>query len=103
MVVRKAASMARELHVPILGLVENMSYVECPQCGEEIQVFGYSHAAEVAEALGAPLLGRIPLDPELAMRCDTGQVELYTSDVFEPIAARLEERVPDVKCKPLDE
>jgi Mrp family chromosome partitioning ATPase len=103
MVVRKAASMARQLNIPILGLVENMSYVECPHCGEEIQVFGYSHASEIAEALGVPLLGRIPLDPELAMRCDTGQVELYTSDVFEPISARIAERVPDVKCKPMSE
>jgi ATP-binding protein involved in chromosome partitioning len=101
MVVRKAASMAKDLHVPIIGLVENMSYIECPQCGHEIQVFGFSHADEVAESLLAPLLGRIPLDPELSMRCDTGQVELYTGEVFEPIAAKIMELVPETKCKPL--
>ncbi len=101
MVVRKAASMAKDLNVPIIGLVENMSYVECPECGHEIHVFGFSHADEVAESLGVPLLGRIPLDPELAMRCDTGQVELYTGDVFEPIASKIVELVPEVKCNPL--
>jgi len=101
MVMRKAAQMAQTLNVPIIGLVENMSYVECPDCRREIQVFGPSHAAEIAQILGVPLLGRIPLDAELATRCDSGQVELYTNDVFEPIAARVSELVPAVKCKPL--
>lgn len=101
MVVKKAASMAKNLSIPILGLIENMSYVECPDCGRRIEAFGESHAAEVAESIGVPLLGRIPLDPELSVRCDTGQVELYTADVFEPIAARISELVPEVKCKPM--
>ena len=101
MVVRKAARMAKELSIPILGVVENMSYLECPDCGHTIEVFGESHAAAIAEAVGAPLLGHIPLDPELAVRCDNGQVELYTSDVFEPIAAKISESVPEVKSKPL--
>ncbi len=101
MVVRKAAGMARNLNIPIIGLIENMSYVECPDCGRRIKVFGHSRADETAEALGVPLLGRIRLDPELSTRCDIGQVELYTSDVFEPIATRISELVPDAKCKPL--
>jgi len=101
MIVRKAAHMAQTLNIPIIGLVENMSYVQCPDCGREIQVFGPSHAEEIAQALGVPLLGRIPLDAELSTRCDSGQVELYTNDVFEPIADRITELVPDVKCKPL--
>jgi Mrp family chromosome partitioning ATPase len=101
MVVRKAAGMAQELSIPIIGLIENMSYVECPQCGQEIQVFGLSHAEDVARALGVPLLGAIPLDPRLALRCDSGEVELYASDVFMPIAARISDLVPDVKRKPL--
>ena len=101
MVVRKAASMAKELNIPIIGLIENMSYVECPHCGQEIQVFGLSHAEDVARALGIPLLGSIPLDPELAVRCDAGEVELYASDVFMSIAARISELVPNVKRKPL--
>jgi len=101
MVVRKAASMAKDLNIPIIGVVENMSYVECPDCGREIKVFGESHSAGIAEAVGAPLLGRMPLDPELAVRCDTGQVELYTGEAFEPIAAKISELTPEVKCQPL--
>lgn len=101
MVVRKAARMAQILNIPILGLVENMSYVQCPSCSQKIDIFGPSQAEETARALGVPLLGQIPLDPELAMRCDNGQVELYTGDVFDPIAARIVELVPDVKSKPL--
>jgi Mrp family chromosome partitioning ATPase len=100
MVVRKAAGMGRLLNIPILGLIENMSYVQCPDCGRQIDVFGPSRAEETAQALGVPLLGRIPLDPELATRCDVGQIESYGGRVFEPIIARISERVPDVKAKP---
>ena len=100
MVVRKAAGMGRLLNIPILGLIENMSYVRCPDCGRQIDVFGPSRAEETAKALGVPLLGRIPLDPELATRCDVGQIESYDGRVFEPIIARISERVPDVKVKP---
>nr|MBC7244385.1 Mrp/NBP35 family ATP-binding protein [Chloroflexota bacterium] len=101
MIVRKAARMAQTLNIPIIGLVENMSYVQCPACGQKIEIFGPSQAEETARALAIPLLGQIPLDPELALRCDNGQVELYTGDVFDPIAARVVELVPDVKSKPL--
>ncbi|MGQ9493072.1 MAG: Mrp/NBP35 family ATP-binding protein [Anaerolineae bacterium] len=101
MIVRKAARMAQTLEIPIIGLVENMSYVRCPACGEKIEVFGPSQGEETARMLGVPLLGQIPLDPELAIRCDNGQVEWYTGDVFDPIAARVAELVPDVKSKPL--
>lgn len=101
MVVRKAARMAQQLNIPILGLIENMSYVQCPDCGRRIDVFGPSRAEKTAEALGVPLLGRIPLDAELAIHCDSGQVEEYSSDVFSPIAEKISELVPDVKCKPL--
>jgi Mrp family chromosome partitioning ATPase len=101
MVVRKAARMAQQLAIPILGLVENMSYVRCPDCGKRIDVFGPSRAEETAEALGVPLLGRIPLDSGLALHCDTGQVEEYSGDVFLPIAEKISELVPAVKCKPL--
>jgi len=100
MVVRKAARMVRQLNVPILGLVENMSYVRCQRCGEEMEVFGPSRAQETAEKLGLPLLGRLPLDPELARRCDAGEVELYPVDVFAPIAAEIAARMPAVKCEP---
>ena len=92
MVVRKAARMARHLNVHIVGLVENMSYLVCPKCGEQIEVFGPSQAMHTANQLGVPLLGRLPLDPELARRCDAGQIEEYAVDVFEPIAEAIVKR-----------
>jgi len=101
MVVRKAAHMAKQLSVPILGLIENMSYVQCPDCGKEIRVFGPSRAEDTAEALGIPLLGRIPLDSDLAELCDAGHVEDYAATAFVSIAEKISAAVPDVKCKPL--
>ena len=100
MVVRKAAGMARIMQVPIIGLIENMSYVQCPDCGRKIEVFGPGNAEEAAKAMGVPLLGRVPLDPELARSCDQGQVESYPGQVFEPIAAAVSLLVPEVKCTP---
>jgi len=100
MVVRKAAGMARIMEVPIIGLIENMSYIECPDCGHRIEVFGPSHAEETAQTMGVPLLGRVPLDPELARSCDQGKVESYPGKAFEPIAAAVSLLVPDVKCTP---
>jgi Mrp family chromosome partitioning ATPase len=91
MVVRKAARMAWHLKVPIVGLVENMAYVVCPKCGERIEVFGPSQAFHTALQLGVPMLGQLPLDPELARRCDVGEIEDYPLDGFEPIAARMVE------------
>jgi hypothetical protein len=91
-VVRKAARMACHLNVFIVGLVENMSYLVCPKCGEQIEVFGPSQAMQTAMQLGVPILGRLPLDPELARRCDAGEIEEYTADVFEPVAAKIAER-----------
>lgn len=101
MVVRKAAHMAQQLSIPIIGLIENMSYVLCPDCGRRIDVFGSSKADETARALGVPLLGRIPLDPELASHCDDGLIERYSGEVFDPIASRVVELAPQTKSKPL--
>jgi Mrp family chromosome partitioning ATPase len=92
MVVRKAARMAWHLNVPIVGLVENMSYFVCPKCGEQTEVFGPSQAMRTAMQLAVPLLGRLPLDPELARRCDAGEVEGYPTDAFDPIAEKVAER-----------
>jgi Mrp family chromosome partitioning ATPase len=89
MVVRKAARMALHMKVSTVGLVENMSYTICPNCGERIEVFGPSQAMQTANQLGVPLLGQLPLDPELARRCDAGEIEEYTIDVFEPIAKKI--------------
>ena len=95
MVVRKAAQMAHHLSVPILGLVENMSYAVCPRCGERLEVFGPSIAGTVAARLGIPLLGRIPLDPQLSIQCDAGRVEKYPAEIFIPIAEVITSRVPE--------
>jgi len=101
MVVRKAARMAQHMGAPILGLVENMSYVICPKCGEKIEVFGPSQAFRTALKMGSPLLGQLPLDPELARRCDAGEIEEYEAELFEPITVQLVERVPRRKTAPI--
>ena len=93
MVVRKAAQMAVRMGAPIVGLVENMSYVVCPQCGQEIRVFGPSRAMQTAARLGVPLLGQLPLDAELACRCDQGQIERYDAACFERIVKPLLDRM----------
>jgi Mrp family chromosome partitioning ATPase len=95
MVVRKAAQMAQKMGAPIIGLVENMSYVTCPDCGKEIQVFGPSRAMQTAVRLGVPLLGRLPLDSELACRCDAGEIEGYETSLLDPIVEPLVSHVPD--------
>ena len=92
MVVRKAAQMAQQLNVHIVGIVENMSGLVCPKCGERIEVFGPSQAIHTAHQLGVPLLGQLALDPELARHCDAGEIEAYTVDVFEPTVAKIVER-----------
>ena len=93
MVVRKAARMAGQMGAPILGLVENMSYATCPECDARIEVFGPSQADYTATELRVPLLGRIPLDPELSHHCDVGRIERYTTEAFDPIAEQVVERL----------
>ncbi len=66
MIVRKAYNMAKQMHVPVLGIVENYSYVKCPDCGKEIEIFGKSHIDEIAAGLGVPVLGKMPVDTQLA-------------------------------------
>ena len=75
MVVEKAINMASMMSVPIIGLVENMSYVECPDCGKKLYVFGTSHIDEVAQKYNLPVLGRIPLKQEHALAADQGTIE----------------------------
>jgi Mrp family chromosome partitioning ATPase len=101
MVVRKAARMAEQLNIPIIGVVENMSYARCPNCGERIDIFGPSKSEQVAEEVGAPFLGQLPLDAELAKRCDAGEIEAYPGEDFEAIAERIEERVPEEAREPM--
>jgi Mrp family chromosome partitioning ATPase len=87
MVVRKAVKMARDaMHIPILGVVENMSYLVLPEGGRRLELFGKSRADEMAKAAGAPLLGQIPVDPELARLCDEGKIERYDSEALTSFA-----------------
>jgi Mrp family chromosome partitioning ATPase len=92
MVVKKAIKMARMMNTPIIGLVENMSGLNCPHCGENIDIFGRSQAEEVAASTGIRLLGRLPLDPELSKLGDSGEIENYAVDIFSEISAMLDEQ-----------
>ena len=80
MIVRKAVGMAKMMDVPILGIIENMSYVKCPHCGEEIHMFGHSHVDETAAAEGIPVVARIPIDPAMTAACDNGKIEYFDGD-----------------------
>ncbi len=77
MIVSKAVEMANLMNIPVLGLVENYSYVKCPCCGEQYSLFGESHIDEVAAKYALPVLGKIPMEPQLASLCDRGVVELF--------------------------
>jgi Mrp family chromosome partitioning ATPase len=80
MIVKKAVKMAQKMNVRVLGVVENMSYLVLPDTGKKLEVFGKSRGEEMAKASGAPLLARLPIDPELAKLCDEGKIERYSSD-----------------------
>lgn len=75
MIVAKAVNMAEKMNISILGVIENMSYVTCPDCGKKIEVFGKSKLDEVAKTYGIDVLGRLPIDPALAEACDRGEIE----------------------------
>ena len=75
MIVRKAVNMAQALKTPVLGVVENMAYFTCPDTGKKHMIFGRSHADEVARVAGAPIMAQLPIDPQMAALCDSGQVE----------------------------
>lgn len=75
MIVGKAVNMCALMDIPVLGLVENMSYAVCPHCGEHINIYGESKLAEVAASYGLPVLGQLPIDPALAAACDNGTFE----------------------------
>jgi ATP-binding protein involved in chromosome partitioning len=100
MVVRKAARMAEQMGAPVMGLIENMSYFECPDTGKRYEVFGPSHAEQTARQIGVPLLGRLPIDPEIAQLCDAGRVEDYAAEAFLPIATELARRAPEARQSP---
>jgi Mrp family chromosome partitioning ATPase len=90
MIVGKAVKMAKMMNVPILGLVENMSYFVCPDCNKEYQIFGESHIGETAEKYDIKNFARLPINPKLAAACDKGMIELFDGDWLEKIADILE-------------
>jgi len=92
MIVSKAVNMAKKMDAPILGLVENMSYLKCPSCGETISIFGESKGEKLAMSLDLPFLGAIPLDPSIARLSDLGRIEEYSSSTIAGIVDELRTR-----------
>lgn len=90
MIVEKAVRMAQQMNVPILGIVENMSSVICPDCGKEIKIFGDSSVKETAERHGIDFLASIPIDPQIASLCDAGEIENERSGWLKEAAEKIE-------------
>ena len=90
MIVEKAANMARMMDVPVLGIVENMSYFVCDQCGKEHRIFGESHVDEIAERHGIGCVARLPIQHAIAAACDSGRAELLEAPWLEDLATALE-------------
>ncbi|MCX6062904.1 MAG: Mrp/NBP35 family ATP-binding protein [Caldiserica bacterium] len=104
MVVEKAAGLAKQMHKPVLGIVENMAMVTCPHCAEAFELFGPSHAEELADHIGAPVLARLPIDSNVARLADTGHVEDVQMLSFAPVTEALVEyaaTAPTVVAAPL--
>jgi Mrp family chromosome partitioning ATPase len=90
MIVEKAVKMADMMKIPILGIVENMSYVECPDCGKKIQIFGESHIDAIAAQHGLKVLAKLPINPDIAQVVDKGVVELFEGDWMDGAADAVE-------------
>lgn len=90
MIVKKAVKMANMMNIPIIGIVENMAYVECPNCDEKIEIYGKSHLEDIAKEYNIEILGRIPLNPEIAKAVDAGNIESIDASKY---LSRLIEKV----------
>jgi Mrp family chromosome partitioning ATPase len=95
LIVKKAMNMARDLHVPLLGVVENMAFVRCPHCGERIELFGPSRVGKVAAEYGLPVLGQLPVTPAVSELSDAGRLDEHRSPEVEGLAAAFEKAVDD--------
>jgi len=93
MIVRKAVNMARKMEKPVLGVVENMSYLYIPELDRRMELFGKSRGNEMAKAAHAPLLGQIPIDPEMAKLCDMGDIERYSSDIVDNLGEAITKEI----------
>ena len=89
MIVSKAVKMANMMHIPVLGFVENYSYLQCPDCGKKIQVFGESHLDAVAEEFKLPVLARLPIDPNVAQAYDNGLMETVDTQAVALVADKI--------------
>lgn len=94
MIVEKAVKMAELMNIPVLGVVENMSYYTCPDCGKQHSIFGESHLAAIAEAHHLPVLAQLPIQPALAQQMDNGLIELYEGEWMQPATALLSGLLP---------
>ena len=92
MIVKKAANMADMMNVDVLGLVENMSFAKCPDCGKEIKIFGESHIEEIAEEFGYELLAKLPIDTSVASYVDKGMIEYIICDYLDAAADKLAQK-----------
>ncbi len=90
MIVEKAVNMAKLMNIPILGIVENLSYFECPDCGKRHNIYGDSHLEDIAKENGIENIARIPINPELAASCDNGVIELFEGDWLDNISDVIE-------------
>ena len=90
MIVAKAVNMAKMMSVPVLGLVENYSYFQCPDCGKRHAIFGESHLDEVAQQLEVPILARLPMDPTVAAAFDAGKMESLETNYLADVAEKLD-------------
>ncbi len=97
LIVKKAMNMARDLHVPLLGLVENMTTVRCPHCGSGFEPFGPSRIDSVAKEYGIPVLAKLPLDPRVSELSDAGQLESYRSPELAQFAEKLVRAVDEAE------
>ena len=90
MIVTKAVKMANMMHVPVLGFVENYSFLQCPDCGKRIEVFGKSKLDQVAKEFDLPVLARLPIDPVVAECCDSGNMERVNTDAMDAAIRAIE-------------
>ncbi len=97
MIVGKAVGMANMMNIPILGIVENMSYAQCPDCGKKLYLYGESHIDEVAADYGLKVLGRVPIDPTISASCDRGDIESVEDKWLSEAVSAVESIVPSVK------
>ena len=89
MIVEKAVKMAKLMNIPILGIIENMSYFECPDCGKRHSIYGESHIEEIAAQYEIPVLAKLPIDPQLAKLCDQGTIELFEGEWLTEAAEKI--------------